>query len=149
MIGEHRAGSRRGARRLAYRNNLEYISHTSKMILSACPPCRGAKANLSDNIKHSMSPKPARSCWSCQQLSHFQRHSTTAKALLARAKRTRPGRRPLQVSAALSVAAANPWRVWACLTCAGAAGLWCESEPGTICITNCRAIKVKAWSLQV
>ncbi|KAL3143469.1 hypothetical protein ABBQ38_002280 [Trebouxia sp. C0009 RCD-2024] len=45
----------------------------------------------------------------------FQRTNTARKL-----------RKPIQVSAALSMAATNPWRVWACLSCAGAAGLWSE-----------------------
>lgn len=45
------------------------------------------------------------------------------------ASRTRkyfgPRRGPqLTVSAALAVSVSTPWRVWACLTCAGAAGMW-------------------------
>ena len=124
MIREHRTASRRGARRITRRTGRQHMFHTSTMILSGCLTCRGARANLSDMVKHSMSSQPARSRRSCQQLLPSQKPSAIANALFARAKQTRKGRRPLQVSAAMSVAAANPWRVWACLTCAGAAGLW-------------------------
>lgn len=75
-------------------------------------------------LSYSSSHRPLR----CQLLSHSA--FVTGVPLHAQVRQNRAGcktsRGPLQVCAALSVASSNPWRVWACLTCAGAAGLWSE-----------------------
>lgn len=77
--------------------------------------------------RHSMSPDlvkttlPGHALCPPQTASFRLRHHPTVAPSSQRRAR-------LQVHAAATaaVAVSNPWRVWACLTCAGAAGLWSE-----------------------